>query len=75
MSHVGKMIKTVFDKQTKEHTASWLAEQLHCDRTNVYKIFHRKTIDTGVLMRISQILDHNFFLDLSAKFESSKKYK
>jgi hypothetical protein len=30
-------------------------------RTNVYDVFTRDTIDTGLLRKISQILDHDFF--------------
>ena len=40
---------------------SWLADKLHCDRTNVYDIFKREGIDTRLLERISMILHRNFF--------------
>lgn len=31
------------------------------ERTNVYNIFKRQSIDTETLLRISQILNHDFF--------------
>lgn len=65
MIHIGQRIKEEFEKQPKNHTISWLASQVNCDRRNVYHIFNRQTIDTDLLYRISVILDHNFFKDLS----------
>lgn len=47
----------------EEHqkTVVWLAEQLSCSRTNVYKIFDKYSVDTEMLARISTILDFDFF--------------
>lgn len=57
--HIGKHIQ----KQMKEQgrSASWLARQLCCDRTNIYKIYNKKSIDTDVLQKISYLLGYNFF--------------
>lgn len=57
--HIGKEIKAELLRQ--ERGVSWLAEKLHCDRTNVYDIFKREGIDTRLLERISIILHRNFF--------------
>ena len=57
--HIGKEIKAELLRQ--ERGVSWLAEKLHCDRTNVYDIFKREGIDTRLLERISMILKRNFF--------------
>ena len=57
--HIGKEIKAELERQ--ERGATWLAEKLHCDRTNVYNIFRREGIDTRLLERISVILNRNFF--------------
>ena len=43
----------------------WLAKKNNCDRTNIYKIFQRPSIDTALLSRISKALEHDFFVDLS----------
>ena len=56
---LGERIKECLFKQG--HSAMWLAEQLHCERTNVYDIFKRQGIDTRLLERISIILHRNFF--------------
>ena len=57
--HIGSLIKEELQRQ--ERTVSWFARKLNCDRSNVYKIFKRPTIDTELLLRISQTLQHNFF--------------
>lgn len=57
--HIGRVIKIEMDRQGRK--ASWLATQLHCDRTNVYKIYERKSIDSLMLVRIGAILSVNFW--------------
>jgi len=57
--HIGKEIKAELNRQ--ERGVTWLADKLHCDRTNVYNIFKRQGIDTRLLERISIILHRNFF--------------
>ena len=59
MIHIGSIIKKRFDEQGM--SASWLAKQLCCDRTNIYSIFKRESIDTMLLTKISLILKHDFF--------------
>ena len=59
MIHIGSIIKEIFDQQ--ELSASLFAKQLCCDRTNVYSIFKRESIDTALLEKISIILNHDFF--------------
>lgn len=73
MSHVGQMIKAELDRHPKAHTVKWFAEQLHCKRTNVYDIFNRGSVDTALLARISRILNHDFFIDLSKDLKKEKK--
>lgn len=57
--HIGKLIKQQVDEQGK--TVVWFARQLSYSRTNVYKIYDKSSIDTDVLLRISRILNYNFF--------------
>lgn len=57
--HIGQLIKQEMDKQGK--TVSWLARELSYCRTNVYKIYDKKSIDTDLLLRISILLKHDFF--------------
>ena len=65
---IGKRIKEVFDSMPKQCTVSWFARELHCDRRNIYRIFERENIDIQLLGRISQILNHDFFKDLSKEY-------
>lgn len=65
MLHIGEMVKAVFDSHPKNHNIEWFANQLHCNRANVYNIFKRCTMDVELLQRISLILDTDFFSELS----------
>lgn len=56
---IGELIKRELKKQGK--TSVWLAGELGCHRTNVYKIYDRSTIDSGMLFHISQLLKVDFF--------------
>lgn len=57
--HIGHEIQKELKRQGR--SATWLADKIPCFRTNVYNIFMRKSIDTDLLLRISEILDFNFF--------------
>ena len=59
MVHIGKIIEEEFYKQGRSVT--WFAGKLCCERTNIYNIFKRESIDSALLFKISQILGHNFF--------------
>jgi transcriptional regulator with XRE-family HTH domain len=56
---IGQKIKEVFDAQNKKLTD--FADELGTVRQNVYRIFKKQHLDTGLLLKISQVLDHNFF--------------
>ena len=65
--HIGEAIKKELERQGK--TITWFAEQLPCHRTNVYRILEKSSIDTGILLKICQILSHDFFEDLTKEYE------
>ena len=67
MIHIGSIIKEKFDEQGL--SVSWFAKELCCDRTNVYRIFKRKSIDTALLGKVSLILKHDFFKYYSADID------
>lgn len=67
--HIGREIKRVLHAQRR--SASWLAERLYCDRTNIYKLFDKESINTSLLYRISKVLNHDFFKDISKLYNSS----
>ena len=59
MTHIGQIIEKELHRQ--ERSVTWFARRLYCDRTNVYNIFRRQSLDTELLLRISIILEYNFF--------------
>lgn len=69
--HIGQRIKEVLEQRHKPVT--WLAREINCERTNVYNIFARQDINTGLLAKIGGILDHNFFKELSDEFSKAEK--
>ena len=72
--HIGKKIKELMEQRRKPVT--WLAREIDCERTNVYNIFSRKDISTGLLQKIGLILEYDFFNDLSKEcFKDGKPKK
>ena len=64
--HIGQHIKKIMRQQGV--TATRLAEGICCSRTHVHKIFRKENIDIALLRRISDALQHDFFLDLSQEY-------
>lgn len=56
---IGQKIKEVFDQRQIKLTD--FADELGTVRQNVYRIFKKRHLDTGLLLKISQVLHHNFF--------------
>lgn len=67
MEHIGQLIRQELRRQ--ERSVAWFARQLSCDRSNIYRIFQKESIDTYLLVRISIILQYNFFFTLSLCIE------
>lgn len=67
--HIGRLIKQKVEERQK--TVVWLARELSYSRTNVYKIYDKSSIDTEVLLRISAVLEFDFFHEYTR--ELSKK--
>ena len=61
--HVGKRIREVLDEQGR--AASWLAMKIPCERTNIYNVFKREDVGVHLLSKVSRILGHDFFQELS----------
>lgn len=62
---IGEIIKEELNKQGK--TTVWLAEQLGCHRTNIYKVY------TGMLYHICQLLNIDLFKVYSDALRKRKK--
>ena len=71
MESIGNLIKQELEKQ--ERSISWLARKLSCDRTRVYRILQKHSIDTHDLARISILLSHDFFADLSNELRNNSE--
>lgn len=67
MNPIGELIKKEFLKT--ERSVTWFARKLACDRTNIYRIFEKQSIDTDQLSRICVILKHNFFAEIAKDIE------
>ena len=71
MKPIGLLFKEELLRQ--ERGITWFARKLACDRSNIYRIFDKESIDTGLLLRISLILQRDFFLDYTHHFEQKRK--
>jgi hypothetical protein len=67
MIHIGEAIRKQVEDQGR--TSVWLARELGCHRTNLYKIYDKMSLDTSVLLRISRILKYDFFQLYSKELE------
>lgn len=61
--HLGSLIK--HDLMSQERTVAWFARKLCMDRSNVYRLFQKNSIDTMLLSRISSVLGKDYFIILS----------
>ena len=60
---MGHIIKQVFDEQGR--TVNWFAKKMHCNRTNIYKIFEKQHLNSDTIQRASKALEPDFFYDIS----------
>lgn len=61
--HIGHRIKEVMKSQ--KVSAVSVAKAIECERTNLYNIFEREDINTSLLRKLSLVLKHDFFKELS----------
>lgn len=59
--HIGNMIQSELERQGR--SAAWLAKSIYCEKSNIYKLFKRESISVEQLMRISEVLNHDFLRD------------
>ena len=64
--HIGQLIH---EQLRKDHrSVGWLAREIHCTRNNVYKIFNKASLDSDLVLRISNAMHFNFFQYYTAEF-------
>ena len=56
---------TTDNSDRQGRTITWLAEEVHCSRENLYKILRNSWINTDLLFKVSDALHHDFFKDCS----------
>lgn len=61
--HIGQLIKEELERQGRSIT--WLAKQIGCTRSNLYKLFRNPWINTQTLFKISRALNRDFFKECS----------
>jgi ASC-1-like (ASCH) protein len=59
---IGQIIKEHLESSGMEVVS--FAKAINKERSNVYDIFKRDSIDTNLLKKIGQVLDYDFFQDL-----------
>jgi len=62
---IGPIILKVFSERKREKglTVGKFADKLGCHKNTIYSIFNSRSVDTYMLIRISEILDYNFLLE------------
>lgn len=63
MKPIGILIKEELAAQ--ERTVAWFARRLHLDRSNVYRLFQKNSIDTDLLRRVCLVLGKDYFAMMS----------
>lgn len=72
MKPIGILIKDELTAQ--ERTVSWFARKLHTDRSNIYRLFQKNSVDTDLLSRISIVLNKDFFALFSNNYAERGDY-
>lgn len=60
--HIGSEIERVI--RERGIAVSCFAELIHCNRSNAYDLFKRKSIDIDTLIRISEVLEYDFIKEV-----------
>ena len=60
--HIGSIIEQKVKDSSM--TIKEFADKINCERSNVYHIFKQKSIDSELLIRISETLNYDFFNEI-----------
>ncbi|MBQ5957747.1 MAG: XRE family transcriptional regulator [Bacteroidales bacterium] len=69
--HIGQLIQEQLKKD--QRSVGWLSRQIPCSRNHVYKLFKRPSLDAELLLRISIVMQFNFFQYYTAEFLQALK--
>lgn len=73
MKPIGILIKE--ELLAQERSVAWFARKIHLDRSNVYRLFQKNSVDTDLLRRISQVLGRDFFAAYSEEISADASHK
>jgi len=73
MKPIGILIKEELTEQ--ERSVAWFARKIHLDRSNVYRLFQKNSVDTDLLRRISQVLGRDFFAVYSESISTDTAHR
>ena len=69
--HIGNLIKEELKRQGR--TVTWLASELHYSRQHMYYILGQGFIYTDLLLKISEIINTDFFILYSEHLNRQKQ--
>jgi len=69
--HIGSIIRSKVEESSL--SIAEFAERINRTRPTVYDIFNRKSIDTDLLIKISEALDYNFLQEVYLEKTTEKK--
>ena len=69
--HIGQCIK---EQLKKDHrSVGWLSREIGCTRNHIYKIFNKPSLDSDLILRVSNAMNFNFFQYYSRAFLEKMK--
>ncbi len=71
--HIGKKIREVLDKS--HYSVVEFAKSINITRDGAYKIFEKERINTALLQKISDVLEHDFFNYYTSTSPTAKENK
>ena len=71
--HIGRIIQMQLKAQGR--SVKWFAEQIPCTRNHLYKIFRSSSLHTDLLLRISVVLNYNFFKHYETALKQNNVYQ
>ena len=69
--HIGHLIQAQL--KADKRSVGWLSREIGCTRNHVYKIFNKPSLDSDLIIRISNAMHFNFFQYYSAAFLENMK--
>jgi transcriptional regulator with XRE-family HTH domain len=67
---IGQEIKQIVKKRGM--TVEELAKALNVSKPNIFDIYKRESIDTGLLERLCKVLQYNFFKSFYQRYQSDE---